>query len=395
MRTSGLFAASFGSWKEGADRLPPAPATLGAVGPRRTFLVALSLVLLGAIAVLLDRRGADAEPMAPAPADAPSDPGTSPEHAAAPVDDTAAADAAPVAATPPGGRAPATARDDRPGELVVTLHDRAMLEFDTFLLGAEGPDERFVTMERAASAYSGTFRATVAPGTWRIVVLRGPGDRPGVERSERWTMDLPDEVLVLPGERSRAALRLDRTLDPPPLGTATLVGTAFVDGRPAVGASVCLAPTTAPVFTKVATDGTWRLVDAPAGRHMLRLLQPVPGRRPDGTAAVMTRLGGAGMAAARDMRDRPPGNDALQALAERLVQPAAGATLNVALDARTVAIGGVVQDRLGRGVPARVTVEAAKTTMVIGIPHRPSHSVETDTSGAFLVENLAPGGWEL
>ena len=127
---------------------------------------------------------------------------------------------------------------------------------------------------------------------------------------------------------------------------------------------------------------------------VLFLAAPVGGKAVEVDVAIVGG-GQAGMAAARDMRDRPPGNDALQALAERLVQPAAGATLNVALDARTVAIGGVVQDRLGRGVPARVTVEAAKTTMVIGIPHRPSHSVETDTSGAFLVENLAPGGWEL
>ncbi len=207
----------------------------------------------------------------------PETPGTpAAAHAEDPGTRTASADVA-ITRTPVGRPVEASTSPTRTGRvLLYPSYPMQPFGAGTALeLALEHDDERIaLTWTRDLEAPVPTAAtAEVPPGIWRIVVVHGPGDRPGLTRSQAWMLEPPDDVAVVAGETIGRTALISRAVDAPDRGTCTIRGIATIDGRPAARRPVRLAPFGLGGATaRTDADGRFELVDAPAGHGELQLL---------------------------------------------------------------------------------------------------------------------------
>ncbi len=206
--------------------------------------------------------------------------------------------------------------------------------------------------------------AELASGSWRIRCIHGPGDPPGTTVSRAWVVD-PDDVVGVPaGGAARVVARIVRSSEGDAEGRSTIVGVAFVDGRPATEHVVLVVPLADAAIARVRPDGSFRIDDAPAGWHELQLWS---------------------------RSRRGP-----MLFARSAIAPRDGEVLRVEIRGETSGIDGVIVDPDGRPVDgAQVELWRDEAHVVAGTLSQTRRHAWSDADGHFSFTGLPLGGYRV
>lgn len=208
-------------------------------------------------------------------------------------------------------------------------------------------------------------------GSYRVFVVRGPGDAPDAQRSAQWTIDQFDDLVRVSADQStRHQVHIVRPAEETPeRGKAQVRGVAFIDGAPAAGCLLSSDPLGGSRSVRIAADGSFDLGETLAGLQRLQVAPPVGGVR----------------------RNQP-----LARIATIDIAPRVDEHLFVRIDARTATLEVVTTTPDGTPISARLRIR--------GIPNfvLPAFGAmdlvterRTDESGHDLIDLLPPGSLSL